>query len=196
MVDIEDIKVKIETTDHVRSEENWHKRNEELVSRWRDHCAEMCKEHEKAAYSFTKKNKQWGVPTAVLPAACVLVTAVYSGPDDTLKYVVAPLTFCSTLMSVLYGVMAPSGRAAQHWAFNASYGEMTALIDTELSRAKQFRRPPDSFMAEFGTRINMLDGTAPPIPNGGWLPDIFCCSRDSKPRARLIDGGKADHNMA
>ena len=186
-IEIEDIEVKIEKDNVKRIDENWHERNEALVSRWRDHCVSSCKEHEKAARHFSRKNKQYGFPTALLPAIAVLISACYEGSN--LKDIIAPITFLSSVSSVIYGVMSPAGRSEKHWSFNAQYGEIASLIDAELSRAKQFRRPPDMFMAEFGTRINCIDGNAPPSPGMGWLPDIFCCrkEKEEKMRKRMID---------
>ena len=149
--------------DNVRVEEPWTHKGENLILEWNKDIKKSKELHDESEDIIIKRmRKKWGLP-AILPAAMAPVSSVFS---DThwIKYLNMAAFVTVAIMGGIDSFFSFATRKERHFNHAARYGELSTTIEAELFKKKRFRIQSDVFCTEMRMRYDMLNTTAPVIP--------------------------------
>ena len=154
----------VSSLDETRNEEPWTRKGEELIRKWNDDIKNRERLHDESGYYYKRMRKYWGLPAIILPAAMAPISSVFSD-KDWIKYVNMASFVVVAIMGGIDSFFSFSTRKERHFNHSARYGELSTSIEGELFKNKRFRIQSDVFCTEVRMRYDMLNTTAPVIPD-------------------------------
>ncbi|PQM58840.1 MAG: hypothetical protein CML47_07115 [Rhodobacteraceae bacterium] len=150
--------------DETRNEEPWTRKGEELIREWNADIKRRESLHDESGYYYKKMRKRWGLPAIILPAVMAPISTVFSD-KEWIKYVNMTSFVIVAIMGGIDSFFSFSTRKERHFNHSARYGELSTAIEGELFKNKRFRIQSDVFCTEVRMRYDMLNTTAPVIPD-------------------------------
>lgn len=151
------------SSDNKRIEEPWCSKGENLILKWSADIQLQKQLHERSGYYFKRLRKMWSLPTVVIPSIMSPVSAVFS--DMTwIKYVNMSAFICVGFLGAVDSFYNFSTRKEKHFNHSARYAELQTAIEGELFKPKKFRIQSDVFLTQVRMSYDILNTTAPVIP--------------------------------
>ena len=149
--------------DNNRIEEPWTHKGENLILEWNTDIKKSKQMHDDSGYYYKRMRKNWGLPAIILPAAMAPVSSVFSD-KYWIKYLNMVAFVTVAIMGGIDSFFSFATRKERHFNHAARYGELSTAIEAELFKKKKFRIQSDVFCTEMRMRYDMLNTTAPVIP--------------------------------
>ena len=149
--------------DNDRIEEPWTQKGELLIRKWNDDIKTAKQLHDESGYYYKRMRKNWGLPAIILPASMAPISSLFAG-TEWIKYVNTGAFVLVAIMSGIDSFFSFSTRKERHFNHAARYGELSTAIEGELFKKKKFRIQSDVFCTEIRMRFDMLNTTAPVVP--------------------------------
>jgi hypothetical protein len=153
-----------ESLDGLRCEEPWSEKNESLLMQWKTEILVSKGLHEKAGYFCKRMRKYWAIPSIILPATMAPLSSVFAD-TDWIKYLNMVSFIGVAIIGGLDSFFKYATRKEKHFNHAARYGELMTSIQTELFKKKKFRTQCDVYMMQISMSYNLLNSTAPDIPD-------------------------------
>jgi hypothetical protein len=160
-----------------RQEEKWTVELCNQLKKWKQECAQMGELHERSADKHKTLDRLFWIPIVVLPAISLGITSAWTDSceesSNILKIVLTMLIISNSIVTGFYKLENPAIKREHHMQFEAHYKNLDDVIEMELSRHVNFRRPADVVLSEVRTEIKHLRLNEPPPST-----KIFSCFRD------------------
>ena len=151
------------SSDNNRIEEPWTRKGEELILEWCKDIQIQKDLHDQAGYYYKTMRKRWGLPAIILPAVMAPISAVFSD-TNWIKYVNMGAFIIVAIFGGIDSFFSFATRKERHFNHSARYGELQTAIEAELFKSKRFRIQTDVFCTQTRMTYDMLNTTAPCIP--------------------------------
>tara|TARA_B100000073_G_C23740895_1_gene573652 strand:- start:2205 stop:2756 length:552 start_codon:yes stop_codon:yes gene_type:complete len=151
------------SSDNNRIEEPWTRKGEELILEWCKDIEIQKELHDEAGYYYKRMRKRWGLPAIILPAIMAPISAVFSD-TNWIKYVNMGAFIIVAIFGGIDSFFSFATRKERHFNHAARYGELQTAIEAELFKNKRFRIQTDVFCTQTRMTYDMLNTTAPCLP--------------------------------
>jgi len=146
-----------------RLEEPWTHKGEELILAWSKQIKYSQMLHDKSGYYYKNMRKWWGLPAIIIPAVMAPISSVFSH-TTWIKYVNMGAFVIVAILGGVDSFFNFATKKERHFNHSARYGELQTSIESELFKNKRFRIQADVFCTQTRMRFDMLNTTAPVIP--------------------------------